>query len=244
VYCLVGVIAVMAAIGMRQGVADQRGVMKALLARPFGKVMLLAMAVGLSCYTLWYFIQAVFDPEREGTGWKALAKRAGKLGKGFIHVLFVVAIVRLMIGLRADESMDASARDWTAWVMEFPLGIWIVAAIGAGVLGYGFYQLFRAWRIKLDEQLDLAGMNAALRRFFIFLSRFGLFARGILFGTIGVFLIVAAMRADARQAKGVAAAMRALEEQMYGSWLLAGVALGLFSYGIYEFLRAKYRRIG
>src|SRR5688572_32322052 len=78
VYCLVGVIAVMAAIGMRQGVADQRGVMKALLAQPFGKVMLLAMAVGLSCYTIWYFIQAIFDPEREGTGWKALAKHAGK----------------------------------------------------------------------------------------------------------------------------------------------------------------------
>jgi hypothetical protein len=78
----------------------------------------------------------------------------------------------------------------------------------------------------------------------ISLSRFGLFGRAVLFGTMGIFLIVAAMRADPRQAKGVAAAMRALEARPYGSMLLAAVAMGLFSYGVYEFLRAKYRRIG
>jgi hypothetical protein len=244
VYCLIGAIAVMAAIGMRHGVADQRGVMKTLLAQPFGKVMLLAMAVGLSCYTVWYFVQAILDPDREGTGWRALGKRVGKLFKGFIHAGLVLAIVRLMMGLRSDESTDATARDWTAWVMGFPAGIWVVAGIGAGVLGYGFYQLWRAWKIKLDEQLELKGIAVGVQKFFIFLSRFGLFGRAMLFGTIGVFLIVAAMRADPHQAKGVAAAMRALEARPYGSMILAAVALGLFSYGVYEFLRAKYRRIG
>ena len=78
VYCLIGVIAVMAAVGMRERVADQRGVMKAILAQPFGKVMLLAMAVGLSCYTLWYFIQAILDPEGAGHDLKGAAKRVGR----------------------------------------------------------------------------------------------------------------------------------------------------------------------
>jgi hypothetical protein len=244
VYCLIGLLAVLAAIGLRHGVADQRGVMKTLLAQPFGKVMLLAMAVGLACYTVWYFIQALLDPDRDGTDWKSLGKRAGKLFKGFFHAGLVLAIVRLLMGLGSDDSTDATARDWTAWLMAFPLGIWLVGATGAGFLGYGIYQLYRAWRIKLDHQLDLKGIGAASRKLFIFFSRFGLFARGILFGTIGVFLLVAAMRADPHQARGVAAAMKALEAQPYGAWLLAAVALGLFSYGVYEFLRAKYRKIG
>lgn len=244
VYCLIGLIAVLAAIGMRRGVADQRGVMKTLLAQPFGKVMLLAMAVGLSCYTLWYFVQAILDPEGAGRDLKGVAKRLGQLIKGFVHVGLVLAILRLMIGLRSDESTDATARDWTAWVMAWPAGIWMVAGIGVGVMGHGFFQLWRAWKIKLDEQLELRGFGGGARAALIFLSRFGLFARGILFGTIGAFLIVAAKRADSQEAKGVAAAMRALEELWYGSLLLSAVALGLFSYGVYQFLRAKYRRIG
>jgi len=206
-------------------------------------LMLLAMAVGLSCYTLWYFMQAILDPEQAGRDLKGLGKRVGQLIKGFIHVGLVLAIVRLMIGLHSDESTDARTRDWTAWVMAFPLGIWLVGGTGVGVLGYGVYQLYRAWRIKLDDQLELGRFGKTSHTVIVSLSRFGLFARGVLFGTIGIFLIVAAMRADPRQAKGVASAMRALEELWYGSLALSAVALGLFSYGLYQFLRAKYRRI-
>ena len=53
----------------------------------------------------------------------------------------------------------------------------LVGAIGVGVLGYGFYQLYRAWKIRLDEQLELNRMRPAMRRMVIGLSRFGLFAR-------------------------------------------------------------------
>lgn len=243
VYCLIGVIAVMVAVGLRERLADQRGVMKAILAQPFGKVMLLAMAVGLACYTLWYFIQAILDPEGAGHDLKGIAKRLGQLGKGIIHAGLVLAILRLMMGLSADDT-DARARDWTRWLMSWPAGIWIVGAIGAGVLGYGFFQLWRAWKIRLDEELELANFGKLAHGAAIFLSRFGLFARAILFGTIGIFLIVAAMRADPRQAKGVAAAMRSLEQLWYGGALLCAVAAGLFAYGVYQFLRAKYRRIG
>src|SRR5207245_2065486 len=100
VYCLIGLIAILAAIGVSAHVADQRGVMKTLLSQPFGKVLLLAMAAGLSCYTLWYFIAAIFDPDRAGTDLKGMGKRAGYFIRGIIHLGLVVAIVRLMIGLK------------------------------------------------------------------------------------------------------------------------------------------------
>jgi hypothetical protein len=244
VYLLIGLIALLSAIGMGAGVADQRGVMRTLLAQPFGKTMLLAMAAGLSCYALWYFVQAILDPERSGMDWKGLGKRIGYFIKGVVHAALVVAIVRLIIGLKSQSSTDSAARDWTARVMAFPLGIWLVGATGVGVLGYGFYQLYRAWKIRLDQQLELGSVRPTSRSLIIMLSRFGLFARAVVFGTIGFGLLIAAIRANPREAKGVAAALLTLEHQPYGSLLLGAVGLGLASYGVYQFARAKYRRIG
>jgi hypothetical protein len=38
-------------------------------------------------------------------------------------------------------------------------------------------------------------------------------------------------------------ALRTLERQPYGKWLLALVGLGFVSYGVYEFVNARYRKI-
>jgi hypothetical protein len=244
VYCLVGALAIFAAVGMTREIRDQRGVMHTILAQPLGRTMLVIIAAGLMCYTLWYFAQAILDPERNGRSPKALAKRFGQFCKGVFHITIVVAIFRLVAGLQTANSTDSTARDWTEFLMAFPLGIWLVGAVGLGFLGYGVYQLYRAWKIKLDEQLNLHRFRPRPRWWIIFLSRFGLFARAVLFGTVGIFLIVAAMRTNPQEAKGIAAAMRTLEQQPYGSVLLIAVALGVIAYGLYQFVRARYRKIG
>jgi hypothetical protein len=244
VYCLVGALAIFAAIGMTREIRDQRGVMHTILSQPLGRTMLVVMAGGLMCYTLWYFAQAILDPEHNGRSPKALAKRFGEFCKGVFHVTIVVAIFKLIAGLQTANSTDSTARDWTEFLMAFQLGIWLVGAVGLGFLGYGVYQLYRAWKIKLDEQLNLRRFRPRPRWWIIFLSRFGLFARAVLFGTVGIFLIVAAMRTNPHEAKGIAAAMRTLEQQPYGSVLLIAVALGVIAYGLYQFVRARYREIG
>ena len=38
-------------------------------------------------------------------------------------------------------------------------------------------------------------------------------------------------------------ALRALQQQSYGPWLLGLVSLGLIGYGIYQLVEARYRRI-
>jgi hypothetical protein len=38
-------------------------------------------------------------------------------------------------------------------------------------------------------------------------------------------------------------ALDALARQPYGPWLLGTVAIGLIAYGIYEFVKARYRVI-
>jgi hypothetical protein len=68
-------------------------------------------------------------------------------------------------------------------------------------------------------------------------------ARGVVFGVIGGFLVLAAYRANPGEVKGVGEALATLQRQPYGPILLGAVALGLVAYGLYQFILARYRRI-
>jgi hypothetical protein len=65
----------------------------------------------------------------------------------------------------------------------------------------------------------------------------------VVFGIVGVFLILAAWHSNAGKARGLSGALRALEQQSYGQWVLGIVALGLIAYGFYMLVQARYRRI-
>jgi hypothetical protein len=127
--------------------------------------------------------------------------------------------------------------------MSFPQGIWLVGIAGACVIAYGLRQIHRAWTTDLDDQLSLGRMGPAARRWTLRVSRFGMAARGAVFGVIGTFLINAALKTDPAEATGIGGALQALRRQPYGAALLAVIALGLIAYGVYELIRAKYRRI-
>jgi hypothetical protein len=67
--------------------------------------------------------------------------------------------------------------------------------------------------------------------------------RGVVFAFVGLFLVIGARHENRAVARGVGGALHALQEQPYGSALLAAVALGLIAYGCYQFLLVRYRRI-
>src|SRR5687768_4523459 len=71
VYCLLGLLAFMAAfeLGRGSGQTDKEGVMKWVLDLPGGRVLLAATAAGLVCYALWRVIQA-FRGNGKDKGWK------------------------------------------------------------------------------------------------------------------------------------------------------------------------------
>jgi hypothetical protein len=118
-----------------------------------------------------------------------------------------------------------------------------VAIAGACVVGYGVWQLWRAWCADIDRMLSLGEMPAEARRPIVHVSRFGIGARGVVFGVIGIGLILAAWHTDPQEAMGVGGALAWLAGGAYGPWVLAVVAAGLIAYGVYEFVRARYRVI-
>jgi uncharacterized protein DUF1206 len=77
----------------------------------------------------------------------------------------------------------------------------------------------------------------------LLLGRLGLLALAVVFGIVALFLIVAALRHNPNEAKGLGGALQQLAQEPFGPLLLAAVALGLMTYGVFSFAEARYRRL-
>lgn len=239
VYLIIGFLAAAAGFGRGGKTAGHEGAVRYLLEKPLGTPLLIVMILGLVGYALWLFASGFADSDRRGSDAKGLGIRVGAIFRGLIYTAFTIEIIRILTrGGGSGGSGDQAAQHWTARVMDKPFGRWLVAAAGLGVIGYGAYQLYRAWESKLSKRLHLGEMKPATERKVVLISRIGIAARGIVFLIVGGSLILAAVRHNPSAAHATSGALGELPEPV-----LAAVGIGLMAYGVYAFVNARYRSI-
>lgn len=241
-YMTIGALATAAALHLGGTPATgSRGAMAHLLDAPFGHVLLVVIAIGLFGYAAWRIVEGVADPEHHGRKLKGIAKRGRSIGVGIVHVALAISAIKLAAGDLSAGNDGTQTQHWTARALATPGGtiaLWIVAI---AFVGYGAYQLYNAYRAKLNKRLALGRMSSRAQRFVIAASRFGIAARGIVFGTVGILLARGIQQHDPREARGIRAALVQLFELGRIPFLV--VAVGLVAYGIYQLINARYRRI-
>jgi Domain of Unknown Function (DUF1206) len=77
----------------------------------------------------------------------------------------------------------------------------------------------------------------------ILVGRIGFLTRSLVFLLIGVFLVGAGLNVSSSEAKGLAGALRSLEQQSYGSFLLGLTGAGLVAFAVFEAVQARWRKI-
>ena len=244
VYVLIGSLAAYGAYqGGGDGPTDSRGALTQVVGQPYGRVMLGVVAVGLAAYALWRFAQAFRDTEDKGTSWKGLAVRFGYACIGVVYAGLSYSTVQLILGHGAGKGSDESSKEWAALFFTLPLGRLAVGLAGLAVVGFGVYQCYKAFTAKFRRKWKRREMSEQTRSLATRAGQVGLVSRGVVFGIIGIFLVQAALRARADEVRGLSGALRALEQQPYGPYVLGAVALGLVAYGLYMFIEARYRRM-
>jgi hypothetical protein len=234
VYAVVGLLAVQTAFFGRGATTDTRGAIQKIAEQ--SRPLLALVAVGFVGYALWRFAEALLT--------KGLVKRGVMLGSGIIYSGLAWAAFRILTGHGAGGAgVGGGNEKITATVLDKPFGRWLVALAGLAVIAGGLQQLYRAWKRSFEEKLNLGQMDETERRLALRTGQLGLAARGVVFLLTGSFLVRAAWRYDASQARGLRGALDTLASQPHGPWLLGAVALGLVAYGAYSFLEARYRRI-
>lgn len=240
VYATVGILAVQAALGRGGATTGPQGALQTIASQPFGTALLAIVGIGLLGYALWRFVEATVDPNNNGSDAQGIVQRIGYAIRGVLYVGLALAAFRIVSG-NGGENGNAT-EDWTARVLAWPLGTWLVGLTGLVVIGSGLYEIYRAYSEEFQEELKMGEMSHTEQEWITRLGKVGLTARGIVFALIGLFLVQAAMQYDAAQAGGLDQALQTLAQQPYGPWLLGLVALGLIAYSLFEFAEAKYLR--
>jgi hypothetical protein len=159
-----------------------------------------------------------------------------------LHAYIGWKVLQLYRGFSASGD---SQRTIVAETFTWPLGEWLVILAGLGLMGFAFYQIYRAATAKLGRRFDVEGLRRDIGGWAVAACRAGIAARGIVFMVVAWFLIQAGVTGRASQTADSAEAIRIVANwpEPLGSWLLAGVGAGLLAYGAFQALNAKYRAI-
>lgn len=244
VYLIIGGLSARVALGEGGSATDRNGALRAIHEQPFGRFLLAIVAIGLVGYGVWSLVQAVVDPEHEGSDARGIAARVGYGIVGLSYAALAIAAVQLVIGTgNGGTSSDTTTKDWTARLLALPFGLFLVILVGLIVIGIAGFLFYRSYRADFRKSLALENVGAGGGEWIITLGRAGYAALGVVFGIVGLFLIIAAVRNNARAAKGLGGALQELSRQPYGHAVLGIVAVGLIAYGLFSLTQARYRRL-
>lgn len=240
VYCVVGVLALLAALGQGGSAGDSKGALRAVLGGPFGAVLVGAIAIGLAGFAFWRLIEGLTDADRRRNSVKALGVRGAHLISAAVYAGLAATAANLAFGIGRASAGGDGVRDGTAWLMAQPFGPWLVGLVGLGVAGAGIGYAVKAWTGKVADRLALPSGAAG---WVVPMGQFGFAARALVFLIIGAFVLTAAWTQASSEAKGLSGAFAALRSQSYGWLLLAIIAAGHFAFGAFGLVQARYRRI-
>jgi hypothetical protein len=247
VYLLVGYLAfrlALASHGRAGAPASSAGAVQAAVAPAWGRIPLVLLVAGLAAYALTQLLEAVFRAAR-ATGTMGRWRQRAVSSWGFLlYSVFCLSTARLLAGTPAKQTAQSEQRQDTGMTADLLRTGWgqaLLVLAGILVVAGGLEAARRAVRLNFRERFTAEHISPALCIVTRVLGAYGSVARAVVFVLTGVFLIKAAALSRADQAKGLDAVFRSVASSQYGPWLLALLASGLFCYGLYCLIEARYR---
>lgn len=225
-HIVIGLIALQLAWASSGSSADQSGALSALSENPFGVVVLWVAVVGWLGLGLWHVTETITGSSEATDRVKAAAKAVAYL---------VLSWSAFSFAQGGGKSSKKQSTDFTSALMGQPFGVWLVGAVGVGVIAVGGYHVVKGVQKKFLDDLESNPGRWVERA-----GQFGYSAKGVALAIVGGLFVVAAVRHQPSEAKGLDGALRTLLEAPYGQVLLTVVALGLIAFGVYCFGRARH----
>ncbi len=245
VYTLMGLTAVQIA---RQSAPDDDASPEGSIGRvanaPFGRVVLVVLAVGLVLYSAWRLIGVATIRGSAVSDW---AERVGYTFSGLFYVVLAWTAGKAAVTGVDPEKPNSIERISTS-LLEVTAGRWLLGLVGLGAIAVGLYFVVhqgvqRSFTDELDGVSPSPGDNEPKRRALLVSGVIGWVGRGIVTVLVGYFIVRAAVRFDPDEAHGFDQTLREVAGTTLGSILVLVCAVGLVAHGIFCFLSHRFRSL-
>jgi hypothetical protein len=239
-YGLVGFLAIHVAVGDTGTDPSQTGAIEYVARQPFGRLLLVALTAALFAMAFWRLLEVFTGDPVEGDEAK---DRAHYAVVGLLYLGFAASALSITLANWGQETSGGGVqggeqRRATAQVLGWPGGRWLVALGGALLIAVALYTVKKH---VVDKEflgrISESGDGVLAR-----LGQFGYAARAVVYVTVGIFLIQAAIAFEPDKAKGLSQSLKSLASSAWGSVVLWCVALGLIAFGLFTLAEARYRR--
>ncbi len=238
VYAVIGVLALKLALGEGGKATSQQGALKEIAQQPFGKALMILMAIGLAGYAIWRLMRAALGHgQQDHDDGK---ERIAAFASGISYTILCVTAVKIVSGAQTGSGNPKKA---TGGVLDWSIGPVLVGVVGVVLVGVAAFQAYKGLSKSFLEDSKTEQMTRGVQRAFTAVGVFGHVARAVVFALIGYGLIKAALDYNSDKAVGLDGALRKLSDASYGPWLLGLVAVGLIGFATYSFADARFRRI-
>jgi hypothetical protein len=235
VYAAIGVIAILSFLKIRHGGADESSMLAILNDYVIGKIFIWIILTGTVCYIVWRFYEAITDPYHYGRNMKGLTRRIGIALSTVADILIVHAAIRVLLGT-GNIQPDGTPEEERNMVHKMlqQNGSWLVISIGLVYLVTAVIQLLYGITRGYRERVNIEHLSAGIRNTVHFLAWAGYFARGIILGIIGFFLIKAGVVENARYVVNTDKAFDFIGDHVGHVYFIL-VAIATICYGLFMF---------
>src|SRR5829696_1752559 len=96
IYAIIGILAIKLALGDGGETTNQNGALETIAEQPFGKALLILMAIGLAGYSIWRLVRAAIGHGPEASD--DTKERLAGLASGIAYAMLCVTAVSILMG--------------------------------------------------------------------------------------------------------------------------------------------------
>lgn len=240
VYFILGLLAFMAAFevgGHSDDEATTSGVFGFVKELPAGVLLLVLLAIGLICYSMWRGVQVFAKNHSRAEGWTKKLRYAFS-GLGYLSLAFTA----IKIATHSGSNNGDQNQNFAASLLSESYGQWIAGIIALLIAANGFYQIYYGLSEKYKKHVQEFSSHSTASSLLLTSGKIGYTARGLVWLLVAYLLFRAALHANSSEAGNTGKAFQFVEASTFGSYLLGAIGLGLIAYGVFNFIRAKYER--
>lgn len=245
-YAVFGLLAIDIARG-NSGEASTQGAVERIAGDGYGRVLLVALCIGLLALVARTITQALAGDPVEGS---EATDRAEFAAKSLVYAGAFIASVSVLAANWASSSASSGGsqsggakQEATAIVLEWPGGQLLVIAGGAGIIAFGLYEMWaHTFGAQFMQRLAAGSMPDGAERPVEIAGRTGYGAKGLTTVIVGGFLVIAGWQHEPGETTGLSGALSELGDTTWAGPLLWAIAAGLIGYAAFSAAEATYRR--